>query len=127
MRISDWRSDVCSSDLPVRTVADLAGVKQLRGRTLTEAVEDRDRDERDQEEAAWIRAANTKAVDLFRSRLSWLPVENGFCLPAGESTIVLAPVGEGWAVVSVGRRDRKSAVEGKSGSVRVDLGGGRYI
>lgn len=40
------------------------------------------------------RARRTKKVDVFAtSKLRWLPVENGYCLPAGKDTVVMVPLG----------------------------------
>src|SRR3546814_14609534 len=99
MRISDWSSDVCSSDLDAQIV-------------------------------------------LFAHQDVYLPA--GWLDRAIEALSKLAARHPGWAVAGpygvkadgrhVGRvwdatmgRDRKSVVEGKSVSVRVDLGGRRII
>src|SRR3546814_7544717 len=88
MRISDWSSDVCSSDLSARRrhrfLCDLATVfapKRSARRALFGSWR----------EAAW----------------RWRPASAG--------------------VPSIPRKDRKSVVEGKSVSVRVDIGGRRII
>src|SRR3546814_17220831 len=79
MRISDWSSDVCSSDLLTEqgTPAFAVGARDRR------------------------RTARPRRVSS--------------CNPP-------PPLGK-----RAKRRDRKSVVEGKSGSVRGDLGGGRLI
>src|SRR3546814_12732971 len=85
MRISDWSSDVCSSDLAVRCPARRCGrawPAALGGCTALAAAADRRQ-------------------------------------PGGAGLRAGAPAG---AVVRL-RQDRKSVVEGKSGSVRVDFGG----
>lgn len=40
------------------------------------------------------RADRTERVDVFgKSRLRWLPVDNGWCLGAGKEVVIMAPVG----------------------------------
>src|SRR3546814_14048854 len=88
MRISDWSSDVCSSDLSLRT----------RFSNLANILEDRSR--------------NEEVLVLDRPVLTcadWQRLKAYF----------------GDAVAEL--EDRKSVVEGKSVSVRVDLGGRRII
>src|SRR3546814_13605121 len=80
MRISDWSSDVCSSDLPHR-----------RGMAET------------------LRKLSTVPPPR---RAGWLRL-----VPAATLALFLGPIGAGLAL------DRKSGVEGKRVSVRVDLGG----
>src|SRR3546814_2444149 len=87
MRISDWSSDLCSSDLRQLVVAD-AGVVAPLGR------------------------------DLRRAGLGVPQLELGEIPAIG--------IGHGGGEV-VASEDRKSVVLGKSGSVRVDLGGRRII
>src|SRR3546814_15002160 len=88
MRISDWSSDVCSSDLSVDDAED--------GETTIPA---------------------RKLFDIVRA------------LPDGSKVTVAQ--GADKVTVQAGRSrftlDRKSVVEGKSVSVRVDLGGRRSI
>src|SRR3546814_15625753 len=102
MRISDWSSDVCSSDLtgrpvplpfrepfcsppdPVHIIADFCGLE-------------RDAESRPQLHPRFMR------------------------LPIRSSTT------PGSARVEVSPRDRKSVVQGTGGSVRVVSGGSRYI
>src|SRR3546814_12770815 len=84
MRISDWSSDVCSSDLPVMF---------YNGATA---------------DARW--------------RIGWISFSPDFSYVTGgglEPLLMPPPAKE--------RTDRKSVVEGKSVSVRVDLGGRRII
>src|SRR3546814_12849486 len=87
MRISDWSSDVCSSDLPVTAGALTAAVLFIAERAET-------------------------LVGIWGLGLA----------PTGERD----PLGLRRAALGL-IRDRKSVVEGKSGSVRVDLGGRRII
>src|SRR3546814_20034820 len=94
MRISDWSSDVCSSDLDFRE-------GRRRG-------------------AAGLR---------LRDRLRRLPR----CQPPGDSRRQAEDLRARLSLRLAGRAvgdaagDRKSVVSGKSGSVRVDLGGRRII
>src|SRR3546814_15934278 len=112
MRISDWSSDVCSSDL-TRTVPcpqllaahrlELgAGRSSLPGCGTTAL----------SPTAAWINGSVSHAVefdDIFREA-----VYHPGC-----------PVLAAALAVAEEQNDRKSVVEGKRVSVRVDLGGGR--
>src|SRR3546814_14215454 len=85
MRISDWSSDVCSSDLFVPPAEDSTG---WSGTVLSAS-------------------AAVEFVPVSRSAVSG----SAAWLVSGGAT----------------RRDRKSVVEGKGVSVRVDLGGSRII
>src|SRR3546814_15720818 len=86
MRISDWSSDVCSSDLPIRS----SGSAQ----SCTSS-----------------------------------PVSPSNRRPSGFSRWSQPFIWTSSAAISTGTRptDRKSVVEGKSVSVRLDLGGGRML
>src|SRR3546814_3941276 len=81
MRISDWSSDVCSSDLPAALGVDMEAMRARRRQPVEIG---------DQQQA--LR-----------------------CVAGGDGAKVAAD--------AIGREDRKSVVEGKSVSVRVDLGG----
>jgi superfamily II DNA or RNA helicase len=37
------------------------------------------------------RAKATREINLFASKMRWMPIDNGYCLPAGKSTLVLVP------------------------------------
>src|SRR3546814_7134775 len=87
MRISDWSSDVCSSDLSGRFVKWLGGLAEQR--TLP-------------------RYANQTFTNWFAHR-------DAPPAPSNAGDVLLWP------------EDRKSVVQGKSVSVRVDLGGCRMI
>src|SRR3546814_17447863 len=103
MRISDWSSDVCSSDLesdliltaPARVIGRLAevyGLRAVRPPILMEAFEVRQywhARNKDDPPHRWLRQLLHKVLSA--------------------------------------RIDRKSVVKGKSVYVRVDLGGGRII
>src|SRR3546814_11185776 len=93
MRMSDWSSDVCSSDLTASSQIAGAESDQLRERTArTEIVP--------------LAALADEAVSSEAVHLRSLLTPNLACPVCG---------------------DRKSVVKGKSGSVRVDLGGRRII
>src|SRR3546814_14778880 len=111
-RISDWSSDVCSSELPARG----------RGAPFVEP-----------------RAQRVGRQRQVETRVEAVPVErgDGVVQLRVERVVVrkahrrALPVGPREAGRRGGerqrRRDRKSVVEGKSVSVRVDLGGRRLI
>src|SRR3546814_12317602 len=94
MRISDWSSDVCSSDLP-GAARPAPGAGTPRG-------------------GRSIRPPRMHA----RHRRGEFPARAGRRARRR---------GRGDARVDLARADRKSVVEGKSVSVRVDLGGRRII
>src|SRR3546814_17982405 len=111
MRISDWSSDVCSSDLPKITVItrkayggayDVMASKHLRGDL----------------NYAWptaeiaVMGAKGAVEIIFRGKT---PEE------------IAERTAEYEARSAAARQDRKSVVSGKSVSVRVDLGGRRII
>src|SRR3546814_12820592 len=102
MRISDWSSDVCSSDLGLRIIGDqeveLAPERALEFRPGHAAL-----------------AAAQMVGDEDQAGLRGQQVD----LSLGTNGVAQAGQAE------VG--DRKSVVEGKSVSVRVDLGGRRII
>src|SRR3546814_19830857 len=93
MRISDWSSDVCSSDL-----ADLVG---RTGQSLTEIV-----------------TAIKKVSDIV-AEIAAASREQATGLDQVNTAV--------GSMDEMTQRDRKSVVEGKSVSVRVDLGGRRRI
>src|SRR3546814_1307938 len=96
MRISDWSSDVCSSDLRRPPRAPRHHVSRRRHERLSRQ----------------------------RARLLPSPVRRWRRLPADLPALGTEPDRYGGA----GRSgDRKSVVEGKSVSVRVDLGGRRIL
>src|SRR3546814_18377006 len=96
MRISDWSSDVCSSDLLFR-----GGDFKTREVALGDEVDD----------------AGDRVGAIGGHRRAGQRVD---ALDQRERDVV-----EVDSAVDVRRRDRKSVVEGKSVSVRVDLGGRR--
>src|SRR3546814_19980912 len=104
MRISDWSSDVCSSDLRSFSMRVMVIVKATKN-----------------SEAGVMPSEKLLAeMGKFNEEL----VKAGVML-AGEG---LHPSSKGKRVVfSSGKKDRKSVVEGKSVAGRVDLGGRRII
>src|SRR3546814_12553578 len=94
MRISDWSSDVCSSDLNREDETRLKLTINL--------------------EVAEVKAVTERGVN--KEELVGKKHNESFY-------IVTAKAEEGNGLI----RDRKSVVEGKSVSVRVDLGGRRII
>src|SRR3546814_20765139 len=94
MRISDWSSDVCSSDLPQRLV-DADEVREAR-----------------------------RQIDVPATIFALLPTLIGSHRDIAEQHRRLRV---GHAPVIEEPDDRKSVVQGKSVSVRVDSGGGRLI
>src|SRR3546814_19129978 len=101
MRISDWSSDVCSSDLAEREAAE-----PERGA--------RDREQDDRRSRAHPKVRFHQGCHCRDSFLEPLPFRGG--------------VGVGALGVAQGRwPDRQSGAWGKSGSVRVYLGGRRII
>src|SRR3546814_12718994 len=112
MRISDWSSDVCSSDLRRGRVLLLE--RHTQGNPIP----------LDRPCSLPVQSAGVNAVIVppvpsqSRSKDTWSPI----------LTAVSSAGGASKAIVIAGRwRDRKSVVEGKSVSVRVDLGGRRHI
>src|SRR3546814_17735107 len=105
MRISDWSSDVCSSDLLALVGAAGQDVKKAK-----------------QMGDAWRH---------WTARTSYLPFARQFggAAPWGDTI----PRGHAlWGgivvwLIATWAQDRKSVVSGKSVSVRVGLGGSRYI
>src|SRR3546814_16502766 len=117
MRISDWSSDVCSSDLALRHAATFPAPYRSMN-DAEEAAEDILR-------LAALASPEARSVRVYRSpegaprlkiyRLGG-PVELSDAVPVLENF--------GFRVIE---EDRKGVVLGQSWSVRVDLGGGRFI
>src|SRR3546814_13740454 len=94
MRISDWSSDVCSSDLTARAFA--AEARSTAESALSAA-------------KATLAALDSEATALRKA------IDNGASHHRALDRIKAAP------------GDRKSVVVGKSGSVRLNLGGRRIL
>src|SRR3546814_21105911 len=104
MRISDWSSDVCSSDLVLlEVVAERPVAEHLEKGVVARGVADL-------VEVVVLAAGTQAALDIGRAHVAAL-------LRAKEHVLELDHA----------RVDRKSVVSGKSVSVRVDLGGRRII
>src|SRR3546814_14368550 len=115
MRICDWSSDVCSSDLALRRPSIFSGMAMLTGLLVTKS------------SSFWLvlewsmiiwRANAFTSADLARSTAIWL-ASISYMSPmaaAGMSKVV--------AMASFWVEDRKSVVDGKCESVRVNIGVG---
>src|SRR3546814_12811357 len=102
MRISDWSSDVCSSDLPYKECS--CRIKAVEPRQCLAGLDILAR-------RKWA-AAPAMNKDLHAR----------FVMAGAKAHMI------GGAFISKGdRKDRKSVVEGKSVSVLVDLGGRRIL
>src|SRR3546814_11045484 len=113
MRISDWSSDVCSSDLPERIVCPRAGRDQL---SLGRGLEVRPAKRQDALKTAVLVEDHARR-DERRPRQV-----------IGEPLGALAILAEEHHDPAFSmRKARKSGVEGKSVEVRDDLGGRRII
>src|SRR3546814_17223682 len=129
MRISDWSSDVCSSDL----VAPL-GVAFYRGTAFPSRYRS---GVFVSEHGSWNRSTfagyRVVFVPFVDGRPSAAPEDflSGFIADAGENQVHGRPVGiavaNDGALLVADATDRKSVVSGKRGSVRVDLGGRSII
>src|SRR3546814_19092780 len=106
MRISDWSSDVCSSDLNLNPVKGRLGVPYGKGSCHTAEV------------GGYVVEGHVPADDVKRLLAQKLDAK-GLVLPG-------MPLGSP-GMEMPGGQDRKSVVSGKSGSVRVDLGVRRFI
>src|SRR3546814_18706904 len=105
MRISDWSSDVCSSDLDRRNRRDGGDLRVGRA------------------------ADAIGAGGGHRARL-YFGLNRQFHPPFAPELVEglsFTSAAKGRTVLRQAKQDRKSVVQGKSGSVRVDLGGRRNI
>src|SRR3546814_21109717 len=101
MRISDWSSDVCSSDLLHDGAIGETALRQMRGT------------------GAHVRQP---APDL--------RIDRGSCgrrVGQGEGGKIRDRPADLQQLARKAKQDRKSVVQGKSGSERVDIGGRRII
>src|SRR3546814_20859613 len=106
MRISDWSSDVCSSDLRIAADADGRGLAQARIAGLEHRLIGQRAGARDDADAALGEDVARHDADLaFAGR------QQAGAVGADQARLA----------------DRKSVVEGKRVSVRVDLGGRSII
>src|SRR3546814_18155835 len=109
MRISDWSSDVCSSDLWAAAHLEALGGEATRLRP--------------REVIANFRRWTLRELDLRREAAS--ASELADAMTAVPEYEVPAIEWDRTACRVMTMRDRKRVVEGKSGSVRVDIGGRR--
>src|SRR3546814_19810268 len=109
MRISDWSSDVCSSDL---AGSSRPARKNTGGRAISAACSAGS--DRSCPESARCSAARWKIAST-RSTAAWPTA----CAKQSSATNCHPAYSR--------KKERKSDVEGQSVSVRVDLGGGRII
>src|SRR3546814_17426032 len=117
MRISDWSSDVCSSDLPARQSPVSEGLPQQRARVAPLS-------------AATLRHSlvNLRLRGGRRQGGRQGRIASGLRL--GCECVGVPPTAQRLVEIDQSERgagDRKSVVSGKSVSVRVDLGGRRSI
>src|SRR3546814_17654144 len=122
MRISDWSSDVCSSDL-----AEPNG-KPCRSQRIAIVAGDPIRSQSESDE----RACDDNGTQSRQSDATQCPVSRHQSMQSSKPLIRLLALWLGRRSFPTqsdrGRsRDRKSVVSGKSVSVRVDLGGRRLI
>src|SRR3546814_14520087 len=114
MRISDWSSDVCSSDLPVITW----GSVPMLPHTMNEGTFEAPNGTIQGKAARWEGEGRALAASVF----------TGFNLadvPDAALSVVVVTAGDSAGAQAM--TDRKSVVWGKSVSVRVNLGGGRTL
>src|SRR3546814_21018921 len=100
MRISDWSSDVCSSDLPCGSRRLFQRLLPRQGQVLMEST------------------VMTTIAEHIRATLPWGVALSVACGSHGSIKTTCPATCLG---------DRKSVVQGKSVSVRVDHGGRRHI
>src|SRR3546814_12837820 len=107
MRISDWSSDVCSSDL--NDVRQRAGLEPKTGADVPNQETFR----------RWV--AQERRVEFAFENLRWFDLVR--------TDRALDVMGDFLSEYGLGAnvKDRKSVVSGKGVSVRVDLGGARII
>src|SRR3546814_4866994 len=149
MRISDWSSDVCSSDLAHEARRVAAGALRAGDRREVGAGFAQRRVRHRNEEAVEIgllggaRAAAVVVAAAFqqqeagrRAELAAVGDDRGVVVVGGLGCFVRLVADKGRLAVggppqppgvAILRRDRKSAGKGKRVSVRVDLGGSRVI
>src|SRR3546814_18955836 len=122
MRMSDWSSDVCSSDLHLRDTAGHHAQSQRTQVQMSQRAQAQGREGGDQHRQ---HRADQGTSHERRRAAEELPVEMTTQSAADQPlTDLAATVGQADVQVPA---DRKSVVWGRSVSVRVDLGGRRTI
>src|SRR3546814_12594588 len=110
MRISDWSSDVCSSDLEMADEMDLQAADYRQLVDETQAVRHESLDEDYSDQSMWFADVEDRADEALERENPKAAIAAGIrTLPDREAI------------------DRQSVVEGKGGTVRVVLGGSRMI
>src|SRR3546814_11546759 len=117
MRISDWSSDVCSSDL-LPLIVEVETLAQLE-EALAEGCERILIDDFDAETRR--EAVRIAAGEPFNRAIP-LEVSGGVDLPG-----LRAIAEDGVDCISIGALDRQSVGEGKRVAGRVEIGGGRIL
>src|SRR3546814_15065929 len=128
MRISDWSSDVCSSDLPLRRLLGDVGAALQDGRRgdAAFAQQSHEQDEGG-EEAGAVEAAQRQRPGLRIVRQSERQQRGAEAGQVALAQAQAAPAYERPSCHPDMARDPKSALEGKILSVLVPLGGSRII
>src|SRR3546814_15470731 len=126
MRISDWSSDVCSSDLVWSAVAVIDGSGRLRSRNVRSVVA--------------FKQLEPAEIEAYLESGEGVGKAGGYAIQGCAAALIRAMSGSYSGVVGLPLfetrallrtagypLDRKSVVEGKVVSDRVDLGGHRII
>src|SRR3546814_12536045 len=108
MRISDWSSDVCSSDLPKGAGNDRTGLPPMTGREVQAYA------------AATVVGSPSDSV---KSYFGMRKISTGIDPKPGKMALLL----NNKPLFQNGTLDRKRVGQGKSVSGRVERGGGRNI
>src|SRR3546814_18340175 len=105
MRISDWSSDVCASDLPSNGIGFFSGLKRSSLFMISS-----------------MRSAIACRVALSGHSIQLNTIDSSSLDATAPKKSLIFPLG-----TSSSQQDRQSAVLGKSVSVRVDLVGRRFL
>src|SRR3546814_18284445 len=119
MRISDWSSDVCSSDLGIGAESGVTGQEAPRGpeNLLPPEIQRMaDSPNMDDRNAAFMEMARIDPKRAFQIQSD-----------ARDASLERLKGGQEALRIAASRLDRKSVGEGKGGSVSVDLGGRRIL
>src|SRR3546814_13214677 len=120
MRISDWSSDVCSSDLNALLLMRLKSIVPARlygiARHLHDTIGMPQRDHRPDLRVSVFGVAHTQRTGCLYQKAEKLLIHIGFNDHSLRGNTLLP------ARAEAGRRDRKSVVQGKIVSVRGEIG-----